>query len=736
MEPSDLLSTTDLSMDPTGADTGLDVAGPAGLIKTSASGTYDGPAGPLSCDGVGGSSWLELDADPLAELGTESPGNALTEVDRLLARAGISGGKDFQEVVAWLDADLRTRAVLCRCLPGLASVWDHYADIITDALQQVGPGLAPDPAATVLPLLGEPDGLAPALETCDLDSIALYRHELAAVRVLTLEEQRVLGQWIADARYLAEKSASAPVHTDWSRAAEVLLDNCVLDLREAWPLVLRALLEEPGSAAEWRAALVALGLRGVGDEQVAKIATVMRLPEDEIRAALRRAEAVCRVLPDAALAALSEHAADHRECPGTVDGRGAEGFAPDFAQRIERGEAARQVLVRHTLRFVVAIARPYAQALHSLELGDLVQEGALGLIRAVEKWEPGRGYALTTFAGWWIKQAITRAIADDDLVVRLPVHMQEKVRPALKDCVLGFPRWRERETLCDADLAELEALACSASAWNERFELVRAAGVANSAAILISGVLDPVPLEGEVLTAVEAIQDDDPEDNPEQATVTNELVAQVYVTLDTLPGRERRVLELRYGLDGGPPRTLEVVGYQFGFTRERARQIEAKAIKKLLHPSRAKQLRTLVMDKPSRRSAQTALEQAPASEQDAPVGAPAPRSRRRDSNTSRSGNQGRELQAGRLATDRSIDPEIQYLLTGLTPTARRLVTLRYGLHDGKTRSFDELQRHLGVPRERILRMLRDALADIRTQAGTSALDLLVSGKLRAANDRE
>ncbi len=542
MEPSDLLSTTDLSMAPTGADTGLDVAGPAGLIETSASGTYDGPAGLLSYDGVGGSSWLELDADPLAELGTESPGNALTEVDRLLARAGISGGKDFQEVVAWLDADLRTRAVLCRCLPGLASVWDHYADIITDALQQVGPGLAPDPAATVLPLLREPDGLAPGLETCDLESIALYRHELAAVRVLTLEEQRVLGQWIADARYLAEKSASAPVHTDWTRAAEVLLDNCVLDLREVWPLVLRALLEEPGSAAEWRAALVALGLRGVRDEQVAKIATAPRRPEDEVRAELRRAEAVCRVLPDAALAALSEHVAGHRECPRAVDGHGAEGFAADFAKRIERGEAAQRVLVRHTLRFVIAIARPYAQALHSLELGDLVQEGTLGLIRAVEKWEPGRGYALTTFAGWWIKQAITRAIADDDLVVRLPVHLQEKVRPALKECVLGFPRWRERATLCAADPEELEALAHSASAWNERFELVRAAGVEDSAAILISGVVDPVPLEGEALMAVEAIEDDDPDNDPEQATLTDELVAQVYMALDSIPGRERRVL--------------------------------------------------------------------------------------------------------------------------------------------------------------------------------------------------
>ena len=736
MESSDLLSTTALNTDPTGADFGLNAAGPVGLTKTSAPETHDGPVGLLSYDGVGRSSWLELDADPLADLGTESPSNALAEVDRLLAEAGIGGRRDFQDVIAWLDAELHTQVVLCRCLPGLASVWDRYADIITDALQQVGPGLAPDPAATVLPLLGEPDGLASGLETCDLDSMALYRHEVAAVRVLTLEEQRILGQWIADARYLAEKAASAPVHTDWTQAAEVLLDACVLDLQKTWPLVVRALPKEPGSAAEWRAALVALGLRGVRDEEVAKIATALGRPEDEVRAELRRAEAVCRVLPDAALAAVSEHVAGHRECPHAVDGRGAESFAADFAKRIERGEAARRVLVRHTLRFVIAIARPYAEALHSLELGDLVQEGTLGLIRAVEKWEPERGYALTTFAGWWIKQAIMRAIADDDLVVRLPVHLQEKVRPAVRDRVLGFPRRRERETLCAADLEELEALARSTSAWNERFELVRAAGVTGSAAVLITGVLDPMPLEGEVLTAVEAIQDDDPEDDPEQATMRNELVAQVYVALDSLPGRERRVLELRYGVDGEPPRTLEAVGYQFGFTRERARQIEAKAIRKLLHPSRAKQLRTLVMDKPSRRSAQTAPEQDPASEQDAPVGATAPRSRRRVSNTSRSGDQGRELQAGRFATDRSIDPEIQYLLTGLTPTARRLVTLRYGLRDGKTRSFDELQHDLGLPREVILRTLRDALADIRTHAGTWALDLLVSGKLRAANDRE
>ncbi|SBO42507.1 RNA polymerase sigma factor RpoD [Cyanobium sp. NIES-981] len=346
------------------------------------------------------------------------------------------------------------------------------------------------------------------------------------------------------------------------------------------------LLTAAGSA-EAKADPAARPVKDAGDDKAAKALASIKVgpkgvyTEDSIRVYLQEIGRIRLLRPDeeielarkiADLLQLEELAAqfeaDHGHHPDNKEWAALVDMPLiKFRRRLMLGRRAKEKMVQSNLRLVVSIAKKYMN--RGLSFQDLIQEGSLGLIRAAEKFDHEKGYKFSTYATWWIRQAITRAIADQSRTIRLPVHLYEtisRIKKTTKTLSQEFGRKPTEEEIAESMEMTIEKL---------RF-------IAKSAQLPIS-LETPIGKEEDSRLG-DFIEADI--ENPEQDVAKNLLREDLEGVLATLSPRERDVLRLRYGLDDGRMKTLEEIGQIFDVTRERIRQIEAKALRKLRHPNR------------------------------------------------------------------------------------------------------------------------------------------------------
>jgi RNA polymerase primary sigma factor len=500
-----------------------------------------------------------------------NPEDHVEEVDDLLADAGVP----------LLDADAKSEIG-----PGLSLVQEEgNEDVEVPILETEGPTTEAEIEEPAIPLL-EMDAPSPGAEQhiVDFESmddpVRMYLREIGRVMLLTADDEKRLAKRMEEANYLEKIEEALRVKLRRSPTAAETTTRLIEMLRSSWGMVVllgtRAKL--PGSLTPAQL-LNAQALHDCLDGEldpnlIGAVARHLEVTREQALAKILELSLQIRIFPYELLPETRDVSAwPAAEQTRETLVRNERQLANRFTNvKVEAAEA-QQRLTEANLRLVVSVAKKYIG--RGMSLLDLIQEGNIGLIRAVEKFDYRRGFKFSTYATWWIRQAITRAISDQARTIRIPVHMVETINKLIRTS-RRLLQELGREPTADEIAAELQVLP----------DRVRE---------IIKVSQEPVSLETPVGEEDDSHLGDFIEDRmlatPPDSAAQQLLKEQVAEVLGSLTLREKKVLQLRFGLEDGRSRTLEEVGQEFAVTRERIRQIEAKALRKLRHPSRSRKLK-------------------------------------------------------------------------------------------------------------------------------------------------